>query len=63
MRNPQWKQLTPEDQLNALLSALEGNLSNLKNGVINVETYVKYQKKLIKQLEELDFYLTNPDQW
>jgi hypothetical protein len=47
------RQSTPHDQLIAVVSSLEGNLSNFKEGIVHDETFIKRVEGLIATLKEI----------
>ncbi len=51
-----WKQLNPFDQLQVLLMAIEGNLSNIKD-CIYVEKSILDAQKFLNQIKQLEPFL------
>ena len=61
MRRSQWHQSSPRDQACSVLMALEGQLSNVEDGVLSVDHALSAIQSAIEQLRELHAYL--PDNW
>lgn len=61
MRRSQWHQASPRDQATVVLSALEGQLSNVEDGVLSIDHALSAIQYMIEQLRELHAYL--PDNW
>lgn len=57
----EFKQAGPQDQLKCILMALEGNLSNLEDGIIEVPHYKDKVSPALEMLRTLSEYL--PQKW
>jgi hypothetical protein len=58
-----WKQAKPVDQLVAIRAAIEGNLSNFRDGIIDQEKMLKRVNGFLHQIALLEPFLTNPNLW
>lgn len=56
-KNSEWRQQSPQDQLTVLLMAMEGNLDNFQNGIIEKNKFLSVQNAYLKQLWELQPFL------
>jgi hypothetical protein len=63
MKLPRWKQKTPFDQLTAIRNGFEGNVINFEDDIISKEQMIQRALEFSKELEALQHYLQNPDQW
>lgn len=58
-----WRQSSPTDQLTAIRMAMEGDHSNFMDGIIEKDKYRLKMDHWFTEMQALDFYLRNPDQW
>lgn len=61
--NPLWKQNNPADQVVVILMAIEGHISNVKDGITGIQKFVDYTEKLTSQLKEIEPYLRGEKEW
>jgi hypothetical protein len=62
-KDPRWKQANPHDQLTAILSSMEGHLSNLEDGGCYSTTFQRRLHDHINQLKKLQPFLTGEVKW
>lgn len=60
---PKWKQNNPVDQLTVIRASLQGHRFNAVTGTINNERFLEYAKEHLKQIEQLEPFLKNPEKW
>lgn len=51
-RRSGWKQANPRDQLMAVLSAVQGNLDNIANGMVS-RNHIPRLQKLVRQCQDI----------
>lgn len=64
VKNPNWKQKTPADQLVAIRMSLEGHADNYWDGwVISAQQFKEYLLDHLEQIKNLEPFLQNKAKW